>query len=68
MRGVAPPGDYNTRLVVLIDGYRVNDNIFDTSYISNEFPLDLDLVERIEVVKGASSWCTAATGCSAPST
>jgi iron complex outermembrane receptor protein len=55
VRGVAPPGDYNTRLVVLIDGYRVNDNIFDTGYISNEFPLDLDLVERIEVVKGASS-------------
>jgi outer membrane receptor protein involved in Fe transport len=55
VRGVAPPGDYNTRLVVLIDGYRVNDNIFDTGYISNEFPLDLDLVERIEIVKGASS-------------
>ena len=55
VRGVAPPGDYNTRLVVLVDGYRVNDNIFDTGYISNEFPLDLDLVERIEVVKGASS-------------
>ena len=55
VRGVAPPGDYNTRLLVLIDGYRVNDNIFETGYISNEFPLDLDLVERIEVVKGASS-------------
>jgi iron complex outermembrane receptor protein len=55
VRGIAPPGDYNTRLVVLIDGYRVNDNIYDTGYISNEFPLDLDLVERIEVVKGASS-------------
>jgi iron complex outermembrane receptor protein len=55
VRGVAPPGDYNTRLVILIDGYRVNDNIYDTGYISNELPLDLDLVERIEVVKGASS-------------
>lgn len=55
VRGFAPTGDYNDRLLVLIDGNRINDNIFDQGFIGSEFPLDLDLVERIEVVRGPSS-------------
>jgi hypothetical protein len=36
---------------VLVDGYHVNDNIYETGYINNEFPLYLDLGEHIEVVR-----------------
>src|SRR6266545_1824932 len=28
VRGFSPPGDYNTRLLVMVDGYRVNDPVF----------------------------------------
>lgn len=55
VRGFAPPGDYNTRLLVLVDGYRTNDALYDAGLIGNEFPIDLDLVERVEVVRGPSS-------------
>lgn len=55
VRGFSPPGDYNTRLLVLVDGYRINDNVYDTGAISGEFPLDVDLIDRVEVVRGPSS-------------
>lgn len=55
IRGFARPGDYNTRALLLVDGYRINDNIYDYAPIGLEFPLDISLVERIEFVPGPSS-------------
>jgi iron complex outermembrane receptor protein len=55
VRGFAPPGDYNNRILFLVDGMRVNDNVFDSVMAGEEFPLDLDLVERIEIVRGPGS-------------
>jgi iron complex outermembrane receptor protein len=53
--GFSRPGDYNTRVLLLIDGHRTNDNIFDQAMIGTEFPLDVELIERVEVVRGAAS-------------
>lgn len=55
VRGFARPGDYNTRLLLLIDGHRMNDNVFDEALLGTEFPLDVDLIERVEIVRGPSS-------------
>jgi iron complex outermembrane receptor protein len=55
VRGFGRPGDFNTRILLLIDGHRTNDNIFDAASIGNDFPLDIDLVDRIEVVRGPGS-------------
>lgn len=55
IRGFLPPGDYNSRLLLMVDGYRVNDNVFDQASIGNEFVLDIDLVDHIEIVRGPSS-------------
>jgi iron complex outermembrane receptor protein len=52
MRGFGMPGDYNTRTLVTIDGNRVNDPTFDTGPPGRDFPLDMDLVERIEFIPG----------------
>lgn len=55
IRGFQPPGDYNSRLLLMVDGYRVNDNVFDQASLGNEFVLDLDLVDHIEIVRGPGS-------------
>ncbi|HWA36751.1 MAG TPA: TonB-dependent receptor [Burkholderiales bacterium] len=55
IRGFARPGDYNTRALMLVDGYRVNDNVYNTAPIGREFPVDLSLVERIEFIPGPGS-------------
>lgn len=55
VRGFAPPGDYNTRLLLLVDGQRINDNVYDMAFVGTEFVLDVDLIERVEIVRGPSS-------------
>ncbi|MBU0682184.1 MAG: TonB-dependent receptor [Proteobacteria bacterium] len=55
VRGFGLPGDYNTRLLLLVDGHRVNDNIFDSMYSDRAFIVDVALIERVEVVRGPSS-------------
>lgn len=54
-RGFSPPGDYNTRVLLLVDGHKVNDNIYNTAYIGREFFLDIDLIDRVEIIRGPGS-------------
>jgi outer membrane receptor for ferrienterochelin and colicin len=54
-RGFRRPGDYNTHILVLIDGHRINENVYDCVLLGTEFPLDVDLIERVEFVRGPSS-------------
>ena len=55
VRGFNRPGDYNSRVLLLLDGHRINDNIYDTATVGTEFPLDVDLIDRIEIIRGPSS-------------
>jgi iron complex outermembrane receptor protein len=55
IRGFQTAGDYNSRVLLLVDGHRMNNSIYDHAMIGNEFPVDMDLVERVEVVRGPSS-------------
>lgn len=52
VRGVNRPGDYGGRVLVLINGHRLNDPIYNEAFNGGEFPLDIDLVERVEIVRG----------------
>jgi outer membrane receptor for ferrienterochelin and colicins len=54
-RGFGRPGDFNSRFLLLVDGHRVNDNIYDQAFIGTEFPLDVDLIDRVEVIRGPNS-------------
>ena len=55
VRGILRPGDYNSRVLLLVNGHRMNDNVFDDAFIGTEFQLDLDLIDHIEIVRGPSS-------------
>ena len=55
VRGFGRPGDYNSRILVMIDGYRLNDNISDYLGVATDFRLDVDLIEKIEIVRGPGS-------------
>jgi outer membrane receptor protein involved in Fe transport len=52
LRGFGLPGDFNTRMLVTIDGNRVNEPVFDSGPMGHQLPLDLGLVERIEFIPG----------------
>jgi outer membrane receptor for ferrienterochelin and colicins len=55
VRGYGLPGQYNNSIALMIDGHRINDNIFDGALIGTEFPLDVDLIQRVEVIRGPNS-------------
>ncbi len=55
IRGFNRPGDYNTRTLLLIDGHRINDHIQDGALVGNEFLLDVDLIDRVEIIRGPGS-------------
>lgn len=55
VRGFNTPGDYNTKVLVLINGLRSNEIVYDSSGADTDFNLDIDLIERIEVVRGPAS-------------
>lgn len=55
VRGFAPVGDYNTRLLLLIDGNRVHDGVFESAFTGSEAVIDVELIDRVEVIRGPSS-------------
>jgi iron complex outermembrane receptor protein len=55
IRGFAPPGDFGTRVLLVVDGHRMNNDVYDQALFGNEFPIDIDLVERVEFIRGPSS-------------
>ena len=55
VRGFGLPGQYNNSIALLIDGHRLNDNIYDGNVIATAFPVDVDLIDRVEVIRGPNS-------------
>ncbi|MEO7271111.1 MAG: TonB-dependent receptor, partial [Vicinamibacterales bacterium] len=55
VRGFAKPGDYNSRILLLVNGHRVNDNVFGQAEIGAEFGLDPATFERVEIIRGPAS-------------
>jgi iron complex outermembrane receptor protein len=55
VRGFMRPGDDNSRILLLVNGHRLNENVYDSALIGTAFSLDLDLVDHIEIVRGPGS-------------
>ncbi len=55
VRGFARAGDYNSRILLLVDGHRSNDIIFGQALLGTEEPIDVELIDRVEVIRGPSS-------------
>jgi iron complex outermembrane receptor protein len=54
-RGFGIPGDYNTRFLMLLDGKRVNDNIYDSFGVDYDGIVNVDLIQRVEYASGPGS-------------
>jgi iron complex outermembrane recepter protein len=54
VRGMGP-GDFNNRVLVLLDGMRLNNNIYDQAALDRDFPVDVSQIERVEFTPGPGS-------------
>src|ERR1700722_659086 len=54
-RGFGTPGDYNDRVLLLVNGHRVNDNVYGQAEIGAEFGIDPAMFERVEIIRGPAS-------------
>jgi outer membrane receptor for ferrienterochelin and colicins len=55
VRGFGRPEDYNNRILLVIDGHRMNDNLYDMAFIGTDGVLDVDLIDRVEIIRGPGS-------------
>lgn len=55
VRGFNRPGDYNSRVLLLTDGARRNDALYDQAHIGHEAPVEIDWLKRLEFVSGPAS-------------
>lgn len=55
MRGFNRPGDYNSRILLLTDGSRRNDALYDQAPLGHEAPVEIDWIKRLEFVSGPAS-------------
>lgn len=54
-RGLNRPGDYNTRILLLVNGVRLNDNIFEQASVGSELGIDAAMFQRVEIIRGPAS-------------
>lgn len=55
IRGFSRLGDFNSRLLFMVDGQRLNDAIYDGHQIDSGYGVDLGEVKRIEILRGPAS-------------
>ncbi len=55
VRGFSRPTDYNNRILLLHNGHSTNENVQGSACGGSESSLNMDAVERIEIVRGPGS-------------
>jgi iron complex outermembrane receptor protein len=55
VRGVNRPGDFGGRVLITVNGHRLNEPVYDQAFSGTEFPLDVDLIDRVEIIRGSGS-------------
>lgn len=54
-RGFSRPTDYNNRILLLVDGHSLNEQVWGGVGVGSDLPINLDAIERIEIVRGPGS-------------
>jgi iron complex outermembrane receptor protein len=55
VRGFLRPGEWNARLLVLVDGRSTRENLYGQSHLDQDFVVPIEAVKRVEIVRGPGS-------------
>ncbi len=54
-RGFGAPGDYAGRIMLVIDGYVTNENIYNQVFLGEDALINVDMIDRVEYIPGPGS-------------
>jgi outer membrane receptor for ferrienterochelin and colicins len=54
-RGFDGHQDFGGRILILVDGHRLNEPLYGSAFAMTDFILDVDLIERVEIIRGPGS-------------
>ncbi|MDX5445730.1 MAG: TonB-dependent receptor [Zoogloeaceae bacterium] len=55
VRGFQLPSDYNSNVLLLVDGTPLNDGVYNQAFLGDEGIVDLALIDRVEFIAGPGS-------------
>ncbi len=55
VRGFSRPSDYNNRILLMINGHTMNEKWTGAGLIGNESGIDVEMIDRVEIVRGPAS-------------
>lgn len=55
IRGFGRPTDYNSRILLLLDGHSLFESVWGQASLGNELAINLRGIERVELIRGPSS-------------
>jgi iron complex outermembrane receptor protein len=55
VRGIGRPTDYNSRILIMVDGHVVNEPVFGAAPAGADLAIDFTTVEKIEIIHGPGS-------------
>ncbi len=55
VRGFLRPGEWNARLMVLVDGRPTRENVYGQVHLDQDFAVPMEAVKRVEIIRGPGS-------------
>jgi len=53
--GLASPQIFNEDILVMLDGHRMNENMYDEGLLGDDSIFDVDLIDHVEIIRGPAS-------------
>ncbi len=55
VRGFLRPGEWNARMLVLVDGRPTRENVYNQTHLDQDFVVPMELVRGVEIIRGPGS-------------
>lgn len=55
VRGFLRPGEWNARILVLVDGRPTNEVIYGQTHVDEDFVVPMDMIKQVEIIRGPGS-------------
>ncbi|MFI5378279.1 MAG: TonB-dependent receptor plug domain-containing protein [Tepidisphaerales bacterium] len=55
VRGFLRPGEWNARILTLVDGRPTRENVYNQTHLDQDFVVPMEAIKRVEIIRGPGS-------------